>query len=108
VTKNPICYQVYKAINDNSETTSDERRKASFEAYVNLKKSLKKPLPPDFDYKKELADYREEHQINPKGSIVIDNSILSSDKGKTLSKFKEKFLKIVDQPCFQLILRKDI
>jgi hypothetical protein len=47
-------------MNYNSEAISDEQRKASFEAYMNLKKSLKKPLPPDFDYKKELADYREE------------------------------------------------
>jgi hypothetical protein len=49
-----------QAINDNSEAVPSEQRKASFEAYMNLKKTLKKPLPPDFDYKKELAEYREE------------------------------------------------
>jgi hypothetical protein len=49
-----------QAINDNSESLSSEPREASFEAYMNLKKKLKKPLSPDFDYKKELAEYREE------------------------------------------------
>jgi hypothetical protein len=54
-----------QAINDDPESVLSEQRKAAFEAYTDLKKMLKKPLPPDFDYKKELAEYREERYGYP-------------------------------------------
>jgi 3-methyladenine DNA glycosylase AlkC len=63
--KNLYVIKFIQAINDDSESVLSEQRKAAFKDYTNLKKILKKPLSPDFDYKKELAVYQEERYGYP-------------------------------------------
>jgi hypothetical protein len=44
-------------------TTDDaveKKRREAFEEFMALTMALKQPVPPDFDYKKELAEYRDE------------------------------------------------
>ncbi|GHV78153.1 hypothetical protein AGMMS49942_29740 [Spirochaetia bacterium] len=38
----------------------DKKRHEAFERFMKMTEEISKRLPPDFDYKKELAEYRDE------------------------------------------------
>ena len=48
-----------------SLSNDDEKRREAFEGLMELKKKLKRPVPGDFDYKKEWLEYVDDRYGRP-------------------------------------------